>query len=323
MVGECELMLVAPAEGVDAYLKMNRGRLVLGMNQGKAVFQIDFLKESWRLTLDAPEHVVGVTVMPVWRPGGPFTYDATVIVPRGEVQLEAAGTSYTLGGPVQLRWSSSDGMQEKESLSVSPSWLEREELTPSEVRAAAALEEDLPMDGPIAVALVDATANERKELRILGVKCLGAIGRLPALIDAMNTMGRRDMRQEAIASLRRYLARGDSQEEPLRQALIGRARALRFRKPEEFAQGVIDLLRGYSDAEFQQLQKKAYEDLIQLLSPDWELLIRELAIMNLEDLAGKPLNSNYDPDKPKDSDIAAWKRALTDGRLPPKVRGKM
>jgi hypothetical protein len=45
--------------------------------------------------------------------------------------------------------------------------------------------------------------------------------------------------------------------------------------------------------------------------------------MNLEDLAGKPMNVNYTPDRPRDSDIAGWRKALDDGRLPPKTRGKM
>jgi hypothetical protein len=318
LVGDTELMLLPAEDGIDANLKLERGRVVLGTNQENAVFQIDFLNQSWRLTLNAPEQVVGIELAPIWRPGGPFSYEATVVVPRGQVGLESGADAIELGGPVQLRWSSMGGMRDKESLGAPPAWLEREELTVSEARAAAALQEAIRVDSPVALALVDATTNERKELRLLGVKCLGAIGRLPALIEAMNTMGRREVRQEAIAALRRYLARGDSQEEPLRQALL-----VRFRQSEQHAQGVIDLLRGYSDAEFQQLQRKDYENLVKLLSPDFELLIRELAIMNLEDLAGKPLNSNYNPDKPKDSDVAAWQRALADGRLPPKVRGKM
>jgi hypothetical protein len=318
LVGETELTMLPPDDGVDVHAQLERGRIVLGTNQETASFQIDFLNQSWRFTLKAPEDVVGLALAPVWKPGGPFSYEATVVVPRGEVEFESSVEAHQLGGPVQLRWASSGGFREKESLSIPPAWLEREELTASEVRAAAALEDDLRFDSAIALALIDATTNERKELRLLGVQCLGAIGRLPAVIDAMNTMGRRDVRQSAIAALRRHIARGETQEEALRQALL-----VKFSKSQEHAQGVIDLLRGYSDAEFQQLQKKDYEDLIKLLTPDRDLLIRELAIMNLEDLAGKPLNSNYNPDKPKDSDIAAWQRALTDGRLPPRVRGKM
>jgi hypothetical protein len=268
--------------------------------------------------LNAPENVVGVSVTPVWRPGGPFLHEATMVVPRGEVHLRSGDVEHQLGGPVQLRWDSIAGLGDKQELDTIPAWLEREEMTAAEQRAATTLEEDLPFDGPVALALVDATTDERKEMRLLGVQSLGAIGRLPALIEAINTMNRRDVRQAGIAALRRYIARGEAQEQALYQALL-----VRFRRSEELAQGVIDLLRGYSDAEFQTLQKKDYEDLIKLLSQDWELLIRELAIMNLEDLAGKPVGSNYNPDKPRDSDITAWQRAVSDGRLPPKVRGKM
>jgi hypothetical protein len=318
LVGETEVTLLPPEEGIDAHLQLDRGKLLLGTNQPQATFQVDFLNQSWRLTLSAPEDVVGLAVTPVWRPGAAFLYEAVVLVPRGEVEFHSPSQAHQLGGPVQLRWNSSVGLRDKESLGVRPAWFEREDLTTSEIRAAAVLEDDLGFEGSIALAMFDATTNERKELRHLGVECLGAIGRLPSLIEVMNTRDRREMRQWGIAAARRYIARGQVQEDAMRQALF-----IKFSKSREYADGVIDLLRGYSDAEFQQLQKKEYEALIKLLSPDRELLIRELAITNLEDLAGKPLNTNYNPDKPKDSDIAAWQRAANDGRLPPKVRGKM
>jgi hypothetical protein len=322
MVGETELLLLPPDEGVDVHMQLDRGRIVLATNQEGATFQIDFLNQSWRLTTKAPEVVVGLMLSPIWRAGGPFSFEATIFVPRGEVDFQTAGETEALGGPVQMRWSSIGTARAKEALNAAPAWMEREELTASEIRAAALLEDDLRhnprTERPVALALVDATNSDRKESRFLGVLSLAAIGRLPALIDAMNTNGRRELRQAAIAALRRHIARGPAYEDALRQALF-----VKFSKSQEHAQGVIDLLRGYSDAEFLQLQKKDYEDLVKLLSPDRELLIRELAIINLEDLAGKPLNTNYNPDKPKDSDIAAWQRALSDNRLPPRVRGKM
>jgi hypothetical protein len=318
MVGETELMFLPPEEGTDVHIRLDRGQLVLGTNQATAAFQIDFLDQSWRITLRAPEVLVGLELMPVWKPGAPYLYEGMVVVPGGEVEFLSASQSIQLGGPVQMRWSSASGLSEKEALGVVPAWIDGEDRTTVETRASIALEKELGIDSPVALALVDATTNERKESRLLGVQCLGAIGRLPALIEVMNTRDRREMRHAAIAAARRHIARGQAQEDALWQALL-----VRFKKSREHAQGVIDLLRGYSDSEFQQLQKNHYEDLIKLLSPERELLIRELAIMNLEDLAGRPLNTNYNPDTPKDSDIAAWQRAASDGRLPPKVRGKM
>jgi hypothetical protein len=295
---------------------------VFGTSVARATFQIDFLDQTWRITMPGPELVVGMAIVPIWKPGGPFDYEASLVVPRGEVEVQTPNQAFRVGGPAQLRWNSATGMGDTESLSASVAWLEKEDMTLLQERASASLESgdtSVPVDGSIVRTLVDATTNERsKETRLLAVQCLGAVGRLSALIDAMNTLNKRDVRQAAIAALRQFLARGEKEEEVLRKALF-----LKFNQTQEYADGVLSLLRGYSDADFKQMRKKEYEDLIDLLAPERDLCIRELAIMNLEELAGKPMNVNYSPDKPRDSDIAGWRRAVEDGRLPPKTRGKM
>lgn len=322
LVGETELALLPTEEGTDSHVRLDRGRIVLGTNVAQATFRIDFLDQSWRITMPGPELVVGFSLVPVWKPGGSFAYDAALVVPRGEVEVQTPKQAFQIGGPAQLRWNSSTGMRDKEELSLPVAWLEKEEMTLLEVRASASLDSGdaaVPFDGSIVRTLVDATTNERsKETRLLAVQSLGAIGRLSALIEAMNTLGKRDVRLAAIASLRQFMARGEKQEDALRKALF-----VKFNQSQDYADGVLSLLRGYSEADFKHMQKKEYEDLIDLLSPDRDLCIRELAIMNLEDLAGKPMSVIYTPDKPRDSDIAGWRRALDDGRLPPKARGKM
>ncbi len=318
LVGETELSLEPAKEGVDAHIKLDHGRLVLGTNNARAVIRVDFVDQSWSVTVKGPEQSVGLSVMPVWQPGGPVSYEATLYVPRGEVEFQSATQAHHLGGPVQLRWSTTGGMRDKESLGLPPAWMEKEVMTPVEVRAASALEAAIPFDGSVVLALVDATREDRRESRVLAVQSLGAIERLPALIDAMNTMDRREVRKAAIAALRQYLARKSEHEEAVLNALL-----VRFNKSEVHANGVLDLLRGYSDEEFQKMKAKNYRSLIDLLGADHDLCIRELAIMNLEDLAGKPSSINYSPDKPRDTDIQSWNRAVDEGRLPPKTRGKM
>jgi anti-sigma factor RsiW len=322
LVGETELALLPAEEGIDSHVRLDRGRIVLSTSAARATFQIDFRDQSWRIAMPGPELIVGFSLVPTWKPGGPFSYEAAILVPRGEVEVQTDKQALQIGGPAQLRWSSSTGLHDSEAISLPTAWLEKEEMTLLEVRASASLESPdtgLPFDGSIVRTLVDETTNERsKETRLLAIQGLAAIGRLSPLIEAMNTMGKRDVRQAAIASLRQYLARGEQQEEALGRALLAK-----FNQSKEYAGGVLSLLRGYSDADFKNMQKKEYEDLIDLLSADRDVSIRELAIMNLEDLAGKPMNVNYTPDKPRDADIAGWRRAIDDGRLPPKTRGKM
>jgi hypothetical protein len=322
VVGETELALLPAEEGTDSRLRLDHGRIVLGTSGARGAFQIDFLDQSWRITIPGPEFVVGVSLAPMWKPGGPFAYEATVVVPRGDIEVQTPKQAIQIGGPAQLRWNSSTGLSDTEAISQSIAWLEKEETTLLLDRASTSLESEetgIPFDGSIVRILVDATTDERsREKRLLAVQSLGAIGRLPGLIEAMNTKGKPDVRRAAIAALRQYLARGEKQAESLRKALFAK-----FNQSQEYADGVLTLLYGYSDEEFKQMTKKEYEVLIDLLTPDRDLSIRELAIMNLEDLAGKPMNVNYNPDKPRESDIAGWIKAKDDGRLPPKTRGKM
>ncbi len=321
VVGETEFAIVPPQdEGVFAHLKLDRGRIVLGANQPNAVFRVEFLDQQWELRVQGAETEVGLWLNAVWRPGGPCAHEAVLYVPRGEVEFRSQDQAHQLGGPVQMRWSSAGGMREKESLAVPPAW--KEEMTPLQIRAASTLDQSLPKDVAPALTLIEATGSDKKELRLVAIRSLGAIGRLPALIDSMNVSDRRDVRQEAIATLRQYIARGSAREEALSEALIAK-----FDKQRERADGVLGLLRGFTDVEAK--QKDTYDTLIKLLSPERtserspELAIRELAIMNLEELAGKLENVNYLPDKPSDLAINAWRRQLDAGRLPPRERGKM
>ena len=316
LVGETELAAVEPMEqGIVAHLKLDRGRVVLGANQPNAAFRVDFRDQSWVIHLKAAENEVGFQVTSVWRPGGPSVYEAALFVPRGEVEYQTAAAAGTLGGPVLMRWSSAGGLREKESLSIPPAWMEKEEMTQFQIRAASAIDQLVPKEASPVLPLIEATGSDRREQRSIAIRSLGAIGRLAPLIDAMSTLDKRDVRQEAIATLRQYLARGPEQADALLDALLAK-----LNKDRDRADGVMKLLRGLTDSNAK--EKDAYDALIKLLrSP--ELGIRELAIMNLEELAGKLQNVVYQPDKPSDAAINAWRKELDNGRLPPRERGKM
>ncbi len=172
----------------------------------------------------------------------------------------------------------------------------------------------IPVDKSPALPLIEATTDkDRRDLRLLAVRSLGAIGRLPALVDAMNMVDRPEVRKEAIATMRQFLARGEAEGEAVYQALLAK-----LGRSEEHTEGVLALLRGFTEEEA--AQKQAYAALIPLLDPETspEVAVRELVITNLEEMAGRAINSNYSPDRPRDNDIKVWLRALEDGRLPPK-----
>jgi hypothetical protein len=321
---ETELAFLLPEEGIDARVQLERGRVVLGTSAAEGTFQIEFLdsqqrQQSWTITLKGPEMVVGVLLGRPWRPGGSSVSEAVVLLPRGEAEFRTADRVDRLGGPVQLRWNAAEGFSERESLTTPPAWLEREEMGMLMARASEQLsaERTLPVDASAILPLVEAARSDRsKELRMLAVQCLGAVGRLPALIDALRATERRDTRLEAIKALRLYMARGPAEEEALAQSL-----QTKMNDPV-VAEAALGLLRGFSDSEFK--DRETYDALITLLGSS-ELAIRELAIRNLEELAGRLPSANYSPDKPSTNEaaVAAWRRALEERRLPPRERGKM
>jgi hypothetical protein len=313
LVGETELTFVEPPSETHARLRLARGRIVLNADKPNTVYVVDFLSESWRITIKGPETIVGLSLVPVWKTGGASRYEAVLYVPGGDVDVQGEKMSHQLGGPVQFRWTSG-GDQDREPLTVPPAWLEREDLSPAQLRASESLAEMIPVDKPSALPLIEATTDkERRDLRLLAVRSLGAIGRLPALVDAMNTADRSEVRKEAIATMRQFLARGAAQEEVVYQALLAK-----LGRSEEQTEGVLALLRGFNEEET--ALKQTYAVLIPLLDPETtpDVAVRELVITNLEDMAGRAINSNYSPDRPRANDIKVWVRALEDGRLPPK-----
>jgi hypothetical protein len=316
LVGEAELKFLVPDEGVDARLQLDRGNIVLGTTKAGGTLQVEFMGQTWRITIHRPETIAALSLTSRWNPGRPSSHEAVLYVPNGEVDLQSGMRLDNLGGPVQVRWTPDAGMGDREPLSTLPGWIQQVELGVLAQRASEQLDRSIRENESPVLRLVELVSDDRRENRLLAVQCLGAIGRLPALVDAMNALEQRDVRQEAIRALRQYMARGPAQEAALEEALHQNLKKLTDRG----ASGVLGLLRGFSDAEFR--ERDTYDALIKLLSAP-ELSIRELAISNLEELAGRPFNVHYSPDNPSEASLNAWRRALDEGRFPPKARGKL
>jgi hypothetical protein len=323
LVGETELQLDVPPEGQVANILFARGRLVITARNAPRDVAIRFAGQDqrWHITLKSVETLVAVEGNPQWKPGASAAYEATLYVPRGEVEvkLQAAdsdsGRAEQVGGPAYLRWSSTDGYRDKATLLVVPAWIEKEDVKLQVINAAKHLESRLKPDEPTGLRLMEAAedAELRREARALAVQALGAMGRLPALIDALGNDKFRDVRIEAITALRRYLVRGPAEAEGLAQEL---ARKIKSRP---HADAVRDLLRGFDNDTMG--KKETYELLVDLLAPEVDLAVRELAIDNLQNLTGETFD--YSPDHPLPGPIEQWRRAIQRGKLPPTTRGKM
>jgi hypothetical protein len=100
------------------------------------------------------------------------------------------------------------------------------------------------------------------------------------------------------------LAEGPQSEKQVREAL-----------EEEFGEQtgllVEKLLIGFTPNEA--AKKETIERLIELLSPKNEsLALRELALDNLKSITGRD-NQGYDPDRPDEKALSAWKSLLSPG----------
>ncbi len=105
----------------------------MSADKPNTVFVVDFLNESWRITIKGPETIVGLSLVAVWKTGGASGYEAVLYVPRGDVDVHGEKMSHQLGGPVQFRWTAG-GDQDREPLTIPPAWLEREEMSPAQLR---------------------------------------------------------------------------------------------------------------------------------------------------------------------------------------------
>ena len=212
------------------------------------------------------------------------------------------------------------GFRDREALSAAPAWIDKEEFSMLMLKASENMQGTgaIPLNASAVLPLYESVGDERIHTRMLAVQCLGAIGRLPALIEAVNTREKREVRLEAIRALRQYMARGSAQEAALYDALL--AKHNRSEEGRERVEGVLRLLHGFTDDESK--QRNTYDVLIGLLDSS-DLAVRELAIDNLVELAGKPTSVSYSPDQRNENAINAWRRLWDEKRLPPKTRGKM
>ena len=99
---------------------------------------------------------------------------------------------------------------------------------------------------------------------------------------------------------------GPQAEKQLREALDGEF-------GEQTGRLVEKLLVGFTPDEA--ARKETIERLIELLSPkNGSLALRELALDNLKSITGRD-NQGYDPDRPEEKALSAWKSLLSPGEL--------
>jgi hypothetical protein len=183
--------------------------------------------------------------------------------------------------------------------------------------ALADLDKRLAPNVRVDEAFTDASrVKEPKSLsRMLAVYCMGAVGDLPGLLEALTNTQYRDVRQAATMALRHWMGLKNENDMILYRALDSKFKG-------GSAEIVMSLLHGFtSDAD--RLDPATYDTLIHYLKND-KLPIREMAAgqlsMLVPSIAEKiPYDPNGHPDQ-RDQAFRAWKQQIPDGSLPPNLR---
>jgi hypothetical protein len=165
-------------------------------------------------------------------------------------------------------------------------------------------------------ALADALPTREESMRVLGLRCMGAIGNLTRLVDALLDKKHREVRVVAIEELRHYIGLNRDNGLQLYQTL------LKKKYTPKQANVVMGLLHTLSDRDRD--RPETYSRLIDYLRQDTPA-IRELAHWHLIRLVPEGKKIPFDALGNADSldrAFQAWKKLIPEGNLPKQPRQK-
>ncbi len=308
---------------------------------------------AWELTLQRQGAEVLVERWTALPPNEPFYVDpknpqregplafAHLIVRHGAVTVRGTDASTALQQPpgkAYLRWNSTQGTSPPIEAKGLPEW-----ATDSPGKLPADLKKEdkekvqeiqdkmVKAEGELTAALTD--AKYRKVLgdfatsddpfkTLLALRCAAALDDLPPLLSALNAddAKRGGLRVKAAEILRHWVALARDHDQRLYQAFLKHD----FNKVE--AEDAMTMLHGFTprDAE----EKRTYETLIGYLDSPKPAL-RQLAdlslYLDLQRYFAAPVGTNiaYSPSMTaaqRQQAQNAWRKLLTEGKLPPKVK---
>jgi hypothetical protein len=312
LVGETEVWARATPTGHAARLSLAQGRAVLHGTTPSLPFEIQLDGHVVSIT-PPPGVVVGVERLNRRAPGQAVASRPVlrVLAPEGQVKVKSKAAEETVDGPGALTVEA-DGKITGKSVENPPSWVTESEPSPFERKVGEQFLEFFRSGQPVVTSLVEATENKQKDICRLAVSALRSVGDLSLIVPLLSRTGdptASAARKSAIAVLRAYLAQGPEAAKSLHEQL-------QDDMGDEMAATAEKLLVGYSAKEA--AEESTYAKLVQLLgsTEDGEVGIRELALDNLMTLTGRD-DLGYDPEKPGDKGLKAWRDLLRAHELHP------
>jgi hypothetical protein len=284
-------------------------------------------KETWEIVLKDPDSQVLVARFGRHEPGTKlFQVGAKtaavdeplahlgVLVTKGHVTVNTGTHSYSLTappGPALMSWDSGAGYSVKH-LDTLPDEVQKLKPADAKVRLEACDIIAKLVTGDLGKGLDDLVKADDLLKRRVGVACMGAFDDLPRLWEALENTKHRDVRDQAVLTLRNWMGRQPGHLSQLREHLTKTKKY----SPAQ-ARTITQLLKGFDERDRKEPQ--IYQLLIEAL--DFAVLpIRELAYWNLERLAPAGQKIAYDAaadEATRRRAVEEWRRLIPDGQLPP------
>jgi len=315
---------VNPAFQAD--FTLDHGRVVLSnaRKEGPVSVRLRFADEVWDLTLADQTAEVAVELGGVCIPyntrgtaGGEPEISLGLLILRGEVQLKIRYEEFLLSSPSLFTWDNIVGAGHgSRKLDGPPEWW-TSKLPPKTPMQSAleGLTKRLIAKDSVDVAIAELMKDPDPPSRTLALRCLGAMGELSKLLDALNDDRHPDVAVIGRQELLHFLGLSPKNDEKLVKLLKQKNYS------EGQAQTVMQLLHGFSPEQWaNQATRNALADYL----THEKLSIRHLSYMLLLALAPEGQNIAYKPTGDigqRERGAEEWRKLLLGGK-PPVKRGQ-
>jgi hypothetical protein len=284
-IGQSKLDFVDAAKlnvrgGAAPVFEPLRGRFVFLAVEPGTIFRLGIGPDEAAIHLKDANSVVTFEYLPAAVVAGTDTPAAVLVgAVSHDVRLEQRGRKLDLQHGLVVDVAVGRGFGTPHS-DQPPVWLTGSQLSPIDVKAADRLAErnSIPFGTQGVAAALEARVGDRNpEVRRMALRALATLDCYPAVVDALSDVRYADNRLAAGAALRSVVLTDAAGADAIRQALL-------HSLPASETDLVLQLLRGYTRQEF--ANGSVGRVLVDSLDAE-SLAIRELAIRNLRELAGR------------------------------------
>ena len=305
LLGETHVRVAGKQPG-EPILELIEGRARIDGSAPPGFFKIAYASQT--VGIDWPSRgTLGLERASQWHYGQLPAQPAPLAIyaSEGELKLTLNQLTETLAGPGTIL-ADGGGRFETRAAKNLPAWLTEPELSEKDRKLSEQFLLQISPDRPVLTDIVVATESDSPVNKKHAIFAVKAMGEFSLLTPILSRPGDSLARQSTISALRAFIILGPQAEKRVREALEGEF-------GEQTGRLVEKLLVGFTPDEA--ANKETIERLIELLSPRNEsLALRELALDNLKSITGRE-NQGYDPDRPDEKALSAWKSLLSPGEL--------